>query len=148
MFLTRFAASVTVVHRRDTLRASKIMQQRAFANSKISYRWHTVAEDVVGEDRVTGLIVRDTVRGDRSTLPVNGVFVAIGHNPRSELVRGQVELDSDGYVVVDAPRTRTNIPGVFACGDLVDRTFRQAITAAGTGCAAAIDVEKYLEDQH
>jgi len=147
-FLTKFASSVTIVHRRDTLRASKIMADRALSNPKIDFAWNSVVKEVVGEGKVSGLVVEDVTSGETSTLPVGGVFVAIGHDPRSELVRDQVTLDSDGYVVVDAPRTRTNIPGVFACGDLVDRTFRQAITAAGTGCAAAIDVEKYLEAQH
>ncbi|HVX70331.1 MAG TPA: thioredoxin-disulfide reductase [Mycobacteriales bacterium] len=147
-FLTKFASSVTIVHRRDTLRASKIMADRALSNPKIDFAWNSVVKEVVGEGKVSGLVVEDVTSGETSTLPVGGVFVAIGHDPRSELVRDQVTLDADGYVVVDAPRTRTNIPGVFACGDLVDRTFRQAITAAGTGCAAAIDVEKYLEAQH
>ncbi|HVU61901.1 MAG TPA: thioredoxin-disulfide reductase [Mycobacteriales bacterium] len=147
-FLTKFASSVTIVHRRDTLRASKIMADRALSNPKIDFAWNSVVKEVVGEGKVSGLVVEDVTSGETSTLPVGGVFVAIGHDPRSELVRDQVTLAADGYVVVDAPRTRTNIPGVFACGDLVDRTFRQAITAAGTGCAAAIDVEKYLEAQH
>ncbi|HVV77598.1 MAG TPA: thioredoxin-disulfide reductase [Mycobacteriales bacterium] len=147
-FLTKFASSVTIVHRRDTLRASKIMAERALSNPKISFAWNSVVKEVAGDGKVNGLVLEDVASGETSTLAVGGVFVAIGHDPRSELVRGQVELDADGYVVVDAPRTRTNVPGVFACGDLVDRTFRQAITAAGTGCSAAIDVEKYLEDQH
>jgi thioredoxin reductase (NADPH) len=147
-FLTKFASSVTIVHRRDALRASKIMADRALSNPKISFAWNSVVQEVAGDGKVSGLVLADVASGETSTLPVAGVFVAIGHDPRSELVRDQVTLDADGYVVVDAPRTRTNIPGVFACGDLVDRTFRQAITAAGTGCAAAIDVEKYLEDQH
>jgi thioredoxin reductase (NADPH) len=147
-FLTKFASSVTIVHRRDTLRASKIMADRALSNPKIGFAWNSVVKEIAGNGKVSDLVLEDTTTGETSTLPVGGVFVAIGHDPRSELVRGQVTLDPDGYVVVDAPRTRTNIPGVFACGDLVDRTFRQAITAAGTGCAAAIDVEKYLEDQH
>jgi thioredoxin reductase (NADPH) len=147
-FLTKFASSVTIVHRRDTLRASKIMADRALSNPKIGFAWNSVVKEIAGDGKVSDLVLEDTTTGETSTLPVGGVFVAIGHDPRSGLVRGQVTLDPDGYVVVDAPRTRTNIPGVFACGDLVDRTFRQAITAAGTGCAAAIDVEKYLEDQH
>jgi thioredoxin reductase (NADPH) len=146
-FLTKFAESVTIVHRRDALRASKIMADRALSNPKISFAWNSVVKEVAGDGKVNGLVLEDVTTGATSTLPVGGVFVAIGHDPRSELVRDQVTLDADGYVVVDAPRTRTNLPGVFACGDLVDRTFRQAITAAGTGCAAAIDVEKYLEDQ-
>ena len=147
-FLTRFAESVTIVHRRDALRASKIMADRAMSNPKISFAWNSVPKEIVGDGKVSGLVLEDTVSGETRTLPVGGVFVAIGHDPRSELVRGQVELDPEGYVLVDAPRTRTKVPGVFACGDLVDRTFRQAITAAGTGCAAALDVEKYLEDLH
>jgi thioredoxin reductase (NADPH) len=147
-FLTKFASSVTIVHRRDALRASKIMADRALSNPKINFAWNSVVKEVAGDGKVSGLVLEDVTSGETSTLPVGGVFVAIGHDPRSELVRGQVTLDAEGYVLVDAPRTRTNLPGVFACGDLVDRTFRQAITAAGTGCAAAIDVEKYLEDQH
>ncbi|HVT63899.1 MAG TPA: thioredoxin-disulfide reductase [Mycobacteriales bacterium] len=147
-FLTKFASSVTIVHRRDALRASKIMAERALSNPKINFAWNSVVKEIAGDGKVSDLVLEDTTTGETSKLPVGGVFVAIGHDPRSELVRDQVTLDADGYVVVDAPRTRTNLPGVFACGDLVDRTFRQAITAAGTGCSAAIDVEKYLEDQH
>jgi thioredoxin reductase (NADPH) len=122
------------------------MQERTLANDKIQVHWNTVVEDVLGEDKVSGLLVRNTASGEGSELPVTGLFVAIGHEPRSELVRGQVALDDAGYVVVDAPSTRTNITGVFACGDLVDHTYRQAITAAGTGCAAALDAERYLAD--
>lgn len=147
-FLTKFAESVTIVHRRDALRASKIMADRAHANPKIRFAWNSVTKEITGDGKVSGLVLEDTATGQTSTLPVGGVFVAIGHDPRSELVRGQVTLDDEGYVVVDSPRTHTNIPGVFACGDLVDHTFRQAITAAASGCAAAIDVERYLEDQH
>ena len=146
-FLTRFADKVTLVHRRDAFRASKIMQDRALADPKIEVRWNTVVDDVLGEDKVSGLALRDAVTGESSTLPVTGMFVAIGHDPRSELVRGQVELDDGGYVIVDAPSTRTNLDGVFACGDLVDHTYRQAITAAGTGCAAALDAERWLADR-
>jgi len=145
-FLTRFADRVHLLHRRDSFRASKIMQERTLANDKIQIHWNTVVEDVLGGDKVSGLAVRDVVTGDGSELAVTGLFVAIGHDPRSELVRGQVTLDDAGYVVVDAPSTRTNITGVFACGDLVDHTYRQAITAAGTGCAAALDAERYLAD--
>jgi thioredoxin reductase (NADPH) len=145
-FLTRFADRVHLLHRRDAFRASKIMQDRALSNDKIQVHWNTVVDDVLGEDKVTGLAVRDTVSGKGSTLGVTGVFVAIGHDPRSELVRGQVHLDDEGYVLVEAPSTRTNLIGVFACGDLVDHTYRQAITAAGTGCAAALDAERYLAD--
>jgi thioredoxin reductase (NADPH) len=146
-FLTRFADRVHMLHRRDAFRASKIMQERALANEKITVHWNTVVEDVLGEDKVAGLAVRNVVSGEGSTLDVTGLFVAIGHDPRSELVRGQVTLDDEGYVVVDAPSTRTNLSGVFACGDLVDHVYRQAITAAGTGCAAALDAERWLADQ-
>jgi thioredoxin reductase (NADPH) len=145
-FLTRFADKVTLLHRRDAFRASKIMQERALSNPKIEVRWNTVVEDIIGDDKVSGLAVRNTVSGEGSTLDVTGLFVAIGHDPRSELVRGQVDLDDEGYVVVEAPSTRTNLTGVFACGDLVDHTYRQAITAAGTGCAAALDAERHLAD--
>jgi thioredoxin reductase (NADPH) len=145
-FLTRFADKVTVIHRRDSLRASKIMQERAQSNPKIEFLWNSVVEDVLGEDKVSGLSVRSLVSGDAHVLDVTGMFVAIGHDPRSELVRGQVDLDDEGYVVVAAPSTLTNLPGVFACGDLVDHTYRQAITAAGTGCAAALDAEHHLAD--
>ncbi|MCZ3387975.1 MAG: thioredoxin-disulfide reductase [Actinomycetia bacterium] len=143
-FLTKFADSVTVVHRRDELRASQIMVDRAFANDKISFAWNSEVADVLGDDKVSGLLLRDTNTGDERTIDVTGLFVAIGHDPRSELVKGQVELDDEGYVVVPDRTTRTNIPGVFACGDLVDHTYRQAITAAGSGCAAALDAERHL----
>jgi thioredoxin reductase (NADPH) len=145
-FLTRFAKSVTIVHRRDTLRASKIMQDRALANSKIKFVWDSEVAEVLGEDRVTGLRLRNLRTGEESTLPVSGMFVAIGHDPRSELFTDQLETDEDGYLVVDSPSTRTAIDGVFAAGDVVDRTYRQAITAAGTGCAAALDAERWLAD--
>jgi thioredoxin reductase (NADPH) len=144
MFLTRFGKSVTVIHRRDTLRASKIMQERAFANPKITFVWDSEVVEVLGSDKVTGLRLKSTKDGTEQVLPVTGVFVAIGHDPRSELFRDQVELDDEGYVKVQAPSTRTNIPGVFACGDVVDHTYRQAITAAGTGCAAALDAERFI----
>jgi thioredoxin reductase (NADPH) len=144
-FLTRFGESVTIVHRRGELRASKIMAERALSNPKISFAWNSVVDDILGEDSVTGLRLRDVETGDDRTLAVGGVFVAIGHDPRNELVEGHVTLDEEGYVVVDSPHTRTNIPGVFAAGDLVDHTYRQAITAAGSGCAAALDVEHYLD---
>ncbi|MFD9667994.1 thioredoxin-disulfide reductase [Rhodococcus sp. NPDC059968] len=144
MFLTRFAASVTVVHRRDTLKASKIMQERAFANSKIRFLWNSVAEDVIGDEQVVGLVVRDTATDHLTTLRVTGVFIAIGHDPRNDLVHGQVELDDAGYVLTEGRTSRTPVSGVFACGDLVDHTYRQAITAAGSGCSAALDVERYL----
>ena len=144
MFLTRFANSVTLIHRRDALRASKIMQDRAQENPKISIRWNTQIAEAHGDDKLNGLTVRDTVTGEPGTLDATGLFVAIGHDPRSALVAGQIDLDADGYVKVQHPTTETNLPGVFACGDLVDRRYRQAITAAGTGCAAALDAEHYL----
>jgi thioredoxin reductase (NADPH) len=143
-FLTRFADTVTLVHRRDSLRASKIMQERAFANDKLKFAWNSTVEDVLGEDKVTGLVLKDTVTGAASELPVTGLFVAIGHDPRSELVKGQIDLDDEGYVLVQDRTTATSVPGVFACGDLVDHTYRQAITAAGSGCAAALDAERFL----
>jgi thioredoxin reductase (NADPH) len=146
MFLTRFANSVTVIHRRDTLRASKIMQDRAFANPKIAFRWDSEVIEVLGEDKVTGLRLRNTKTGEESTLPVNGMFVAIGHDPRTELFTGQLEMDDEGYLIVEQPSTRTGIDGVFAAGDVVDHTYRQAVTAAGTGCAAALDAERWLAD--
>jgi thioredoxin reductase (NADPH) len=143
-FLTRFAKSVRLIHRRDTLRASKIMQDRAQANDKISFDWDTVVEDVLGDDRVSGLRVRNIKTDGESTIDVTGLFVAIGHDPRSELFRGQVDMDEQGYITVDHPSTRTNLPGVFAAGDVVDHIYRQAVTAAGTGCAAALDAERYV----
>ena len=136
-FLTKFASNVTVVHRRDQLRASKAMADRAMANPKISFVWNSTVAAVEGEDSVTGLRLTSTVDGSEQLLATNGVFVAIGHLPRTQLLRGQVELDDAGYIIVDDPGTRTNIPGVFACGDAVDHTYRQAITAAGSGCRAA-----------
>jgi thioredoxin reductase (NADPH) len=145
-FLTRFADKVHLVHRRDSFRASKIMQERALGNEKIHVHWNTVVEDILGEDKVNGLAIRNAASGEGSVLPVTGMFVAIGHDPRSDLVRGQVDLDPEGYVLVDAPSTRTNLDGVFACGDLVDHVYRQAITAAGTGCQAALDAERRLAD--
>ena len=144
LFLTRFAKTVTVIHRRDELRASKIMQERAFANPKIKFRWNTEVSQILGDTKITGLRLRDAVTGEESELAVGGVFVAIGHDPRSELFAGQLDTDAEGYLLVDQPSTRTAIPGVFACGDVVDHTYRQAVTAAGTGCAAALDAERYL----
>jgi len=144
MFLTRFGRSVTVIHRRDTLRASKIMQERAFANPKITFRWDSEVVEVLGADKVTGLRIKSTKDGAEQVLPVTGVFVAIGHDPRSDLFAGQLAADADGYLLVSQPSTRTAIEGVFACGDVVDRTYRQAVTAAGTGCAAALDAERWL----
>jgi thioredoxin reductase (NADPH) len=143
-FLTRFARSVTLIHRRDTLRASKIMQERALGDPQLTVRWNSKVVDILGDPKVTGLLLRDTITGDETTLPVTGVFVAVGHDPRSELVTGQVDLDPAGYVRVAHPTTATNVPGVYACGDVVDHTYRQAITAAGTGCAAALDAERFL----
>jgi thioredoxin reductase (NADPH) len=144
-FLTKFAESVTIVHRRDEFRASKIMAERALSNEKIRVEWNSVVEEVLGADgKVSGVRLRNVHTGEAKVLDVTGVFVAIGHDPRSELFRGQVELDGDGYVRVEAPSTRTNVPGVFAAGDLVDHTYRQAITAAGTGCAAALDAERFI----
>jgi thioredoxin reductase (NADPH) len=144
-FLTRFARSVTMVHRRDSLRASRIMQDRAFSNDKIGFEWDSEVLEAVGTDRLEGVRLRNVKTGQEKVLPVTGLFVAIGHDPRSELVKGQVELDDEGYVVLqELHSTRTSVPGVFAAGDLVDHTYRQAITAAGTGCAAALDAERYL----
>jgi thioredoxin reductase (NADPH) len=143
-FLTRFARSVTLIHRRDSLRASKIMQQRAFNDPKLEFLWDSEVVDVLGESRMTGLSVRNVHTGAVSTLPVTGLFVAIGHDPRVELIADQVRLDDAGYVAVDGRTTRTSLPGVFACGDVVDHEYRQAVTAAGTGCAAALDAERYL----
>ena len=143
-FLTKFARSVTIVHRRDELRASKIMADRAHANPKIRFAWNSAVDAIHGEDKLTGVTLRDTVTGETRELPVTGLFVAIGHDPRNELVKGVVELDAEGYVLVEGRTTRTNVPGVFACGDLVDHTYRQAITAAGSGCAAALDAERFL----
>jgi thioredoxin reductase (NADPH) len=143
-FLTRFANTVTVIHRRDTLRASKIMQERAFANPKIRFLWDSEVTEVLGTDKVTGVRIKSTKDGTESDLPVTGVFVAIGHDPRSELFAGQLETDPDGYLRVTQPSTRTPIEGVFASGDVVDRNYRQAVTAAGTGCAAALDAERWL----
>ncbi|MET9860909.1 thioredoxin-disulfide reductase [Streptomyces smyrnaeus] len=144
-FLSRFAASVTVIHRRDTLRASKAMQERAFADPKISFAWDSEVAEIHSKDgKLSGLTLRDTQNGETRELDVTGLFVAIGHDPRVELFKDQLTLDEDGYLKVDAPSTRTNVPGVFAAGDVVDHTYRQAITAAGTGCSAALDAERYL----
>ena len=143
-FLTRFAEKVVLIHRRDSLRASKIMADRAKANPKIEFLWNTEVIDVLGADKVEGLKLRKTVDGTVSEASFTGLFVAIGHIPRSELIVGQINLDAEGYVVPEGRSTRTNQKGVFACGDLVDHTYRQAITAAGSGCAAALDAEKFL----
>ena len=146
-FLTRFADKVYLIHRRDELRASKVMAERVLTNEKIEPVWNSQVVDVLGDDKVNGIVIEDTITGDSRELPVTGLFIAIGHDPRSELISGQIDLDDEGYVLVDAPSTRTNVPGVFACGDLVDHTYRQAITAAGTGCSAALDAERFLADQ-
>ncbi|MEV0029101.1 thioredoxin-disulfide reductase [Nocardia sp. NPDC050793] len=146
-FLTKFASSVTIVHRREEFRASRIMLERAKANEKIKFVLNAEVLEVHGENAVTSLTLRDTRTGETSELAATGLFVAIGHDPRSELVRGQVELDGEGYVQVEHPTTATEVPGVFAAGDLVDHTYRQAITAAGTGCRAAIDAERWLAEQ-
>src|SRR5664280_2309934 len=147
-FLTKFAASVTIVHRRDELRASKIMAERAMANPKIRFAWNSAVDAIHGQDKVTGVSLRDTLTGATRLLPVRGVFVAIGHDPRNELIKDVVDLDEQGYVKVAGRSTATNITGVFAAGDLVDHTYRQAVTAAGSGCAAALDAEHHLRDQN
>ncbi|MGO4418450.1 thioredoxin-disulfide reductase [Streptomyces sp. MCAF7] len=143
-FLSRFAKSVTVVHRRDTLRASKAMQERAFADPKISFIWDSEVTEIRGDNKLSGLTLRDVKTGETSELPVTGLFIAIGHDPRTELFKGQLDLDDEGYLKVASPSTRTNLPGVFAAGDVVDHTYRQAITASGTGCSAALDAERHL----
>jgi thioredoxin reductase (NADPH) len=147
-FLTKFARSVTIVHRRDELRASKIMAERALTNDKIRFAWNSEVAEIHGDAKLTGVTLRDTVTGETRELPVTGLFVAIGHDPRNELVKDVVELDDEGYVLVQGRSTLTNLPGVFAAGDLVDHTYRQAITAAGSGCAAALDAERFLADRH
>ncbi|MET9219161.1 MULTISPECIES: thioredoxin-disulfide reductase [unclassified Streptomyces] len=143
-FLSRFAKSVKIVHRRDSLRASKAMQDRAFADPKISFVWDSEVAEIHGDGKLSGLTLRNTKTGETSELPVTGLFIAIGHDPRSELFKGVLDVDGEGYLTVQAPSTRTNVPGVFAAGDVVDHTYRQAITAAGTGCSAALDAERYL----
>jgi thioredoxin reductase (NADPH) len=143
-FLTRFGSKVYLIHRRDELRASKIMQERAFNDPKLEILWNSEVAEINGDDRLESVTLRDTVTGQTRPLEVTGLFIAVGHDPRSELLGGQVDLDDNGYVLVDAPSTRTNLPGVFAAGDLVDHHYRQAITAAGTGCAAALDAERFV----
>ncbi|MFD9111017.1 thioredoxin-disulfide reductase [Streptomyces bottropensis] len=143
-FLSRFAKSVTIVHRRDTLRASKAMQDRAFADPKISFVWDSEVAEIQGDQKLAGLKLRNLKTGETSQLPATGLFIAIGHDPRTELFKGQLDLDDEGYLKVAAPSTRTNLTGVFGAGDVVDHTYRQAITAAGTGCSAALDAERYL----
>ena len=146
-FLTRFASKVYLIHRRNELRASRIMQQRAQNDPKIEFVWHSQVIDILGEEKVTGVRIKDTVTGDEKNLELTGLFVAIGHVPRSELLIGQIDLDANGYVKTQSDSTKTNIEGVFACGDLVDHVYRQAITAAGTGCQAALDAERFLASQ-
>ncbi|MFD5068899.1 thioredoxin-disulfide reductase [Streptomyces sp. NPDC058369] len=143
-FLSRFAKSVTIIHRRDTLRASKTMQERAFADPKIKFAWDSEVAGVHGEQKLSGVTLRNTKTGETSELPVTGLFIAVGHDPRTELFKGQLDLDDEGYLKVAAPSTRTNVSGVFGAGDVVDHTYRQAITAAGTGCSAALDAERFL----
>ena len=143
-FLSRFAKSVTIVHRRDSLRASKTMQDRAFADPKIKFAWDSEVAEIHGEQKLSGLTLRNTKTGETSELPVTGLFIAVGHDPRTELFTDQLDLDDEGYLKVDAPSTRTNLTGVFGAGDVVDHTYRQAITAAGTGCSAALDAERFL----
>jgi thioredoxin reductase (NADPH) len=147
-FLTRFAKSVTMIHRRDELRASKIMAERAHNDPKISFAWNSEVAELHGDAKLSGVTIRDINSGETRQLSVTGLFVAIGHDPRSELLKGQVDLDPQGYVLTGAGTTATNLSGVFACGDLVDHTYRQAITAAGTGCSAALDAERFLSNLH
>jgi thioredoxin reductase (NADPH) len=144
-FLTKFASSVTIVHRRDELRASKIMQDRAFANPKISFLWNTEVREILGEESLTGLVVENNQTGEQSQLDVTGLFVAIGHRPNTDLFVDQLAMKDNGYLITEAPSARTSVDGVFACGDVQDDVYRQAITAAGSGCAAAIDAERWLE---
>ncbi len=148
LFLTKFAKSVTVVHRRDTLRASKIMADRALAHEKINFVWNTGVEDVLGQEKVTALRLKNLVDGTETELAVTGVFVAIGNDPRTDLVKGKLELTAEGTIAVDGRTSKTSVPGVFAAGDVIDPTYRQAITASGSGCVAALDVEHYLADFH
>ena len=145
-FLTRFANKVTIVHRRDELRASKVMADRAKADPKIEFAWNSAVEGLEGADKLSGVLLRNLVTGGESVIPATGLFVAIGHDPRNALVKGIVDLDAAGYVMTEGSTTLTNVPGVFACGDLVDSRYRQAITAAGTGCSAALDAQRWLED--
>jgi thioredoxin reductase (NADPH) len=147
LFLTKFATKVTLVHRRDELRASKIMQDRAFANDKIDFQWNSEVEEVLGDGRVHGLSLRDTRTGERSQLEVEGMFVAIGHDPNTQLFQGQLDMDENGYIVTEPDSTRTSVEGVFASGDVQDHVYRQAITAAGSGCMAAMEAERWLSER-
>ncbi len=146
LFLTRFSTQVTVVHRRDQLRASKVMAKRALAHPQIRFEWNSTVVSIEGDEKVTGVVLQDKISGEQRTLPSEGVFVAIGHYPRSQIFQGQLALDSEGYITVENDSSRTNVPGVFACGDVVDRTYRQAIFAAGSGCRAALDAQMWLEN--
>jgi thioredoxin reductase (NADPH) len=147
-FLTKFASKVTLIHRRDTLRASKIMQERAFNNPKIEFMWNSVVEDLVGDTKLEGAVVRNVLTDEVTTLPVTGLFVAIGHRPNTDLFKGVLDMEDSGYLITKPGTSLTNVPGVFACGDVQDHTYRQAVTAAGSGCMAAIDCERWLEATH
>ena len=147
-FLTKFASKVTLIHRRDTLRASKIMQERAFNNPKIEFMWNSMVEDLVGDTKLEGAVVRNVLTDEVTTLPVTGLFVAIGHRPNTDLFKGVLDMEDNGYLITKPGTSQTNVPGVFACGDVQDYTYRQAITAAGSGCMAAIDCERWLEATH
>lgn len=147
-FLTKFASKVTIIHRRDSFRASKIMQDRALSNPKIEMRWNAVVTDLVGENQLESIVLTDTVTGESSTMNVSGLFIAIGHRPNTDVFKGVLDMEDSGYLITRPDSTYTNIPGVFACGDVKDHVYRQAITAAGSGCMAAIDAERWLEAQH
>jgi thioredoxin reductase (NADPH) len=147
-FLTKFASKVTIVHRRDAFRASKVMQDRVFDNDKIEVAWNTVLDEIRGDDAVTGALARDVASGETRELAADGVFMAIGHDPTTGLFRDKLELDENGYIVVQEPSTATSVPGVFAAGDVTDHTYRQAVTAAGQGCKAAIDAERYITEEY
>ena len=147
-FLTKFASKVTLIHRRDTLRASKIMQERAFNNPKIEFVWNSVVEDLIGDTKLEGAVVRNVLTNELTTLPVTGLFVAIGHRPNTDLFKGVLDMEDNGYLITRPGTSYTNVPGVFACGDVQDYTYRQAVTAAGSGCMAAIDCERWLESNH
>jgi thioredoxin reductase (NADPH) len=146
-FLTKFASKVTIVHRRDEFRASKIMANRALNNPKVEVVWNTAIEEVLGEDLVTGIRLKNLETGEESTMPVDGMFLAIGHDPNTNIFQGQLELDEKNYIVVDSPTTSTSVEGVFAAGDVVDHVYQQAVTAAGQGCQAALDAERWLESR-